>query len=557
LTEPIHPSADLSFVAFAAFAAGFADATLVSRSLFGAAGAFQYVPSRLWVVAPLCWLAAALVLSVPSYVVSRQRGAALTVVAMAALFLYVRLSGQTPVRTAVAVVVMIVATGIVSRAAKWWLASPRRGSAVLAIVAAAALLAGTVVLTRADRIDHAGVSAVGPDVLVVFIDTVPYDSLFQRGTAVDPQFPFLAEQASRSIIFDRAYTPSPWTLPAHFSAVTGVPAHRLGISFDHQRYDGGSATLAGRMRRRGYRTAAVISNTFLNRGTGFARGFDTYEHASNALDVCRTAPGAFLDRSWPWFAASICNWTAGEVTRRASLQIAREDRRPLFLLLNYMDAHDPYYVERGCGPPAGGTPLPREVAPEEYRRRYYESHLAAIRCIDARLGELVGQLQRRKRGPVIAVLADHGEQFGEHGLVRHGNSLFDRLLHVPFMVSGPGVRGGHISQPVSIDTLPDILMKVIDGAPPGVAKGAVVSSLRPPGATPQREQWSVIRDRWHLVRSVDSVALYDLVSDPAESRNLASSPAAPLRELQEELTRESKTRVKAPEAEFRSVGYIH
>jgi arylsulfatase A-like enzyme len=544
-------------VGAAAVAIGLADASLIASSILGAAGAFQYIPPRLWLVAPLCWMAAALVLALPSYAVSRRRGAVLTVIAMIALFLGVRFRGQSPERIAVAAAVMALGAAAVWLAGSRWVASPKRIAAGLMAAASAALVVGAAGMSRAARspLPSRGTPGAGPDVVIVFLDTVSYDAIFPRGMSVEPRFGFLARLASRSVVFDRAYTSAPWTLPAHFSAVTGVPAHRLGIDFDHQQYDGRSTTLAERFRRRGYRTAAVISNTFLNRGTGFARGFETFEHAENALDICRTAPGVLLDRWSPWFASSVCNWNAAEVTRRAIAHASRDDGRPLFLLLNYMDAHDPYYVERGCVRPRDANPLPLDVAPGEYRRRYYTSHLAAIQCIDHYLGNLEAQLERRKRGTVLAVLADHGEQFGEHGLVRHGNSLYDRLLHVPFMITGPGVSPHHVPEPVSIDALSRVVIEVVDRGSAGAAGGAVVSSLTPPGGG---EQWSLIRGQWHLIRRGNTPELYDLVADPTEERSIATSPSAAslLRAMAQDLARESRSRVDVRSEDFRSLGYI-
>lgn len=558
MRAPLHVSAHGSFIALAALVLGLADASLIARSVLGAAGAFQYIPPRVWLAAPICWMAVAVAFALPSFAVSRRRGAALTVIAMIALFLVARFHAQSPSRIAVAVLTMVIITAAVWLAAARWVSAPKR--TVSALVAAATVVVGAAAVGRAQPTQPPSRMGPGPgpDVVIVFLDTVSYDAIFPRGKGVDPRLAFMARLAARSVVYDRAYTPSPWTLPAHFSAVTGIPSHRLGIGFDHQQYAGRTATLAERFRRRGYRTAAVISNTFLNRGTGFARGFERYEQAPNALDVCRTGPGLLLDRWSPWFAATVCNWSASEVTRRAFTHVAQDDGRPLFLLLNYMDAHDPYYVERQCDRPPGGNPLHRNVEPDEYRDRYYENHLAAIRCIDRQLGKLEAQLNKRKRGTVIAVLSDHGEQFGEHGLTGHGNSLYDRLLHVPLMITGPGLTPHRVSGPVSIEVLPRVVTEIVDHGRATAEGGAIVSSLSPPGALARAEQWSLIRDRWHLIRRGDQLALYDLVADSAEERPIALSPATTtlFQTLSGELARETRSRVDPRSDKFRSLGYI-
>jgi arylsulfatase A-like enzyme len=362
---------------------------------------------------------------------------------------------------------------------------------------------------------------------------VRYDAVFDASGQVVRDLPTLARLRAGSTAFTRAYSTSPWTLPSHLSAVTGLPAHQVGVSFDSQTYRRPDPTLAERFQRRGYRTAAVISNSFLNAGSGFARGFDTFHQAQAALDLCRTAPGVLVGARWPWFGAAVCNWTASEVTRRA-LALMDDEDGPFFLTLNYMDAHEPYYVERACGEPNG--------------------YAAALRCLDRSLAPIV-DWQSARRPTVLAVVGDHGEQFGEHGLRMHGNSLYVQLLHVPLLVR-PAERAERTeSRPVSIAALPSLLDS--PGAPP--PEGPVVALLHPAAAMNKPSQWSALDTRWHLiVRDTGPDALYDLSSDPAEERDLgathAGDPAvARLRAAIAEMRREPKPELRR----FRSLGYVH
>jgi arylsulfatase A-like enzyme len=375
----------------------------------------------------------------------------------------------------------------------------------------------------------------GPNVIVVFLDTVRYDAVLDPEGRVLPGLPALARLRSESTAFTRAFSPSPWTLPAHLSAVTGLPPHQVGVSFDWQVYSRADETLAERFRRRGYRTAAVISNTFINAGTGFARGYDRFEQAQSGLDLCRTGPGSFADRIWPWFAGSICNWTASDVTRRALAQMDDADG-PFFLTLNYMDAHDPYYVERSCGEPNG--------------------YAAAIRCLDRSLAPIVDWRSPR-RPTVIAVTSDHGEQFGEHGLGHHGNSVYVQLLHVPLIVRGAEAGGARTdTQPISLSALP-ALVGGIDGLPQ--RGGPLLALLHPPASTGRRSEWSATDGAWHLIgRERGPESLYHLPSDPVEARDLAASPPADpaiarLRAAIQEMRREPKPDLRR----FRSLGYVH
>jgi arylsulfatase A-like enzyme len=201
-----------------------------------------------------------------------------------------------------------------------------------------------------------------------------------------------------------------------------------------------------------------------------------------------------------------------------------------------MDAHDPYYVERGCG---GG-------------RGYRD----AVRCLDRQLASIV-EWQSTRRSTVLALLSDHGELFGEHGLERHGNALFVQQLHVPMMIRHATSLEPPIDpEPISIAALPALLgVRGADAGP----RGPIVALLHPPAAQNTPSEWSAIGTSWHLIvreRGLD--ALYHLPSDPAEEQNLIAKPPAdpeidPLRAAIAQMRRSPR-----PDAgRFRSLGYIH
>ena len=539
-------SAAFSLIAGAAITIGLVDAALIASLRFGAAGAFQYIPPRLWVIAPLCWLAVALLVAIPAVALSRRWGAHATLVAMLTLFFAVRLGAQSRLRMAAGAIVGIVACAVAIFIAKRWLAAPRRAAAIVATILIIAFAAAAI-----ERVDTKQSTTTKPparpDVVVIVLDTVSHDAIFPNGRDVDPRMPNLARLAQRGIVFDRAYTTAPWTLPSHFSAVTGLPAHDLGVDFDDQRYTRSVPTLAQRYRRDGYRTAAVLSNTFLNRGTGFERGFDSFEHAGRALDICRTVPGLLVDRYSPWFAATVCNWSAREVTDRALAHI-RDDPRPLFLFLNYMDAHDPYYVAPECRERDTKSGRFRDVPPAAYRREHYANHIAAIRCIDRNLGRLFRAFQRE---PIVAVLSDHGEQFGEHNLVRHGNSVYDQLLHVPMLLAGPHISPRRVTEPISIAELP----RLLTSPELAIAPSPVISFLAGSTATGGIEQWSILRGPWHFISRRGREELYDLQSDPHELQNRAGETQL-LNEFRAELAKQRRRNDDETTRTFRSLGYV-
>lgn len=524
----------LTLPAAAAISIGLIDAALIALGLGGARGSFEFVPARLWIVAPLTWMAVGAGFGVAFLPFTRSKLGLLVATALAVTFIGIRLRTH-PTLLIGALAVLAVLLGVVSRWVLRGTVAPRR-SATVTIFASAGVSALLLIAPPSlARPGPPASGAPGPNVILIFLDTVRYDALFDTSGRVHSDLPALARLQSESTTFTRAYATSPWTLPSHLSVMTGLPADQLDVGFDDQVYSRDDATLAERFRGEGYRTAAVISNSFLNAGSGFARGFDTFHHADSALDLCRTAPGLVAERYWPWFAAGVCNWTGSAVTRRA-LEVLDDKAAPVFLALNYMDAHDPYYVERSCGAGRG------------YR--------AAIVCLDRNLAPVLDWRSPR-RPTMLVVVGDHGEQFGEHGLERHGNSLYVQLLHVPLVIrTGAPVNVGMNATPVSIAEVPS-LVGAIDTTSDG--DRPVTALLHPPAAANLPSEWSALDGSWHLiVRERGSDALYYLPTDPAEEHNIISSqPSDPAIERLRAAIAEMRRSPRPDLGKFRSLGYIH
>ncbi len=71
-----------------------------------------------------------------------------------------------------------------------------------------------------------------------------------------------------------------------------------------------------------------------------------------------------------------------------------------------------------------------------------EAYFHALQQTDRLLGEMLERLAKRGIRPVVVVLGDHGEAFGEHGFVMHGQTMFEEELGIPLIISGPGVPSG-------------------------------------------------------------------------------------------------------------------
>jgi arylsulfatase A-like enzyme len=472
-------------------------------------------------------------------------------------------------------IVLAIGLGVVI--ARWMKRNPparlgllRRSFAPLAIVVgiaclgpwpAAALLEKLAVARAPEPQAHA------PSVLLIVLDTVRADRLSAYGYA-RPTTPFLDELAQQGVLFERAFANSSWSLPSHVSLMTGrLPGEHGGATIGES-FDGRFPTLAQALAQRGYATAAFVANAGYascarGLGLGFHRYEDSFAPASQIMDRVYAAKlnkyifSRFFDAQTPreWHTAAQIN--------RAFLDWAESaGGRPFFAFLNFMETHYPY------APPADlarrfSSDL-RPVRPEQWHpmrnggsldpalvQRASDHYDAALADLDAQLRSLFAELDRRglRDNLLVVITSDHGESFGEHGLLEHQISLYRDQIHVPLLLRLPGrtPAGARVSAPVGLNQVAAtvaVLAGLQDHPFPGLAldtfwggaapeSPAVISEVAGGPWPGVARHWpiyegpirSLVTDRWHLLLTGNGqVELYDWSADPREERNLAAEP---------------------------------
>jgi len=402
-----------------------------------------------------------------------------------------------------------------------------------------------------------------PNIVLIVIDTLRADHLAFYGYEHDTA-PFLSELAESGLVFENVVAPSSWTAPSTASLFTSLEPVQHGVlsgvlatkkmqEFDESvtlnRIPGEIVTLPEILKSAGYATFGVSDNFNVSQALGFDQGFDAF--------VMHNYEGA------PGVNAQVKRWTS---------RILRSD--PYFLYLHYMDPHFPYHP---------WDPWYEEPSsPDEFGQARYDTE---IRYVDEHIRALFDELGWREDAVVI-VTSDHGEEFGDHGWVQHGKTLYEEVVRVPLLLHVPGDAGGRVTDPATLlDVLPtirDIALLGEDALDEGVSLWPAREGE--PVASPDRlrlghvrrqvyrgglTRRSARRDGWKYIESSDGTAeLYELGKDPHEATSRLEDRPDIAEQLQQAiedfearcvrfLPEETKTSLDAATLErLRALGYV-
>ena len=449
-----------------------------------------------------------------------------------------------------------------------------------ALIGVACVVAALIVVSRAgasivyrQRVNALPAAAPqSPNVVLIVWDTVRAANLslygYQRRTT-----PNLEKWGQSSVVFERASSTSPWTLPSHASMLTGRWAQELSTNWE-ERLDGEPRTLAEELSARGYATAGFVANTYycgneLGLDRGFAR-YDDYvvtpQEVLISSSLIRTLANRNDVRRMVNYYDNIPRQNAAAITDRFLAWQATTGARPFFAFLNFFDAHEtylpptPYAGAFGPGAPLDSDEVIQDVR-RSFRRDWFKRphgeiqgeinmYDAAIAYLDAEFDRLMHALEAEGKldNTIVIVTADHGEQFGEHGLFVHANSLYQPLLHVPLLIRFPQrvPEGRRVEARVTLRDLPatviDMLPKANGSGMPGMSLAGLWTGARPAPdaaiAEVRQADWAVdanpwypaakgdmaslTDDRYHYIRNGDgSEELYDVAADPNERNDLA------------------------------------
>ena len=372
------------------------------------------------------------------------------------------------------------------------------------------------------RYARASAPVSGP-IIVISIDTLRADHLPAYGyTKV--KTPAIDALAADGVVFARAYSHAPQTLPAHASMLSGQLPFETGVR-DNVGFTvkNGERLLPQMLRERGFTTGGIVSAYVLRKETGISQGFDFFDGE--------------MPPSSPELSIGQVQRDGGESEQIAEHWLDSIGTSRAFLFLHLYEPHKPY------APPDRFA----EYAP-------YDGEIAYTDEIVGRLVKYLKSHQLYDRSTIV-LLSDHGEGLGDHGEQEHGLFVYDEAIHVPLIIKQEGNAGAgrRIADLVQhIDLVPTIL-DLVKAPGAGNLRGR---SLKPvlegtgtlPPTTIYSEAlyaryhfgWSELTaltdERYRYIKAPRE-ELYDLERDPHERINIAEERPQPRQALRSALDR--------------------
>lgn len=514
--------------------------------------------------------------------------------------------------------------------------TPRSVIAGLALVAAVvAVVARAPVAARVLASEPRTAPGGADNLLLILVDTLRADQTAFADYALETT-PELARAAQhRATYFTKATAAAPATIPSvcalFTSSLDADFARRKrfepvwlksSASDDSELSDVWTAALA--FNEAGYRTGCFSGTSTIDRG-GFRIGFEEfsttcgYGFYRSSFPIRWLLDGNRIWESYRRMRTLRLHKSDSEHTRiKAQRWMKGEDARPFFAYLHLLDPHWPYYdhgqgllseQSRDLEDRYSYIDLMRRPDRKGEKRRgtaqlreLMERHDEEVRWSDREIGALLADLDSSglAASTLVVIVADHGEEFFEHGSFGHGHDVFEELIHVPLLFLWPDrpkfdSMPPRVEQPVSLmDVFPTVsdylslpahdtpirghsLRPLLEGTHQG-AWWPVVSLARGGRKMSYREgplKVRLVRGKEPLGTVPNRVEVYDLERDPLErtaldgedpvhrdlvSRALQAADSILARSESEPMTGEGNGANEASESEavesLRALGYV-
>jgi arylsulfatase A-like enzyme len=444
------------------------------------------------------------------------------------------------------------------------------------------------------------------NIILITIDALRADHLGFLGYQKNIT-PNLDRLAKESIIFTQAFSVGPST-PYSFPAIL-TSTYPLDFK-GPQKIERPRILISEILQKAGYITCAIHSNPYLSSYFGYDRGWDYFEDVTSPFGqlprgierklrkifiynlksfIFSFHPPLFL---WLKFLKdklkekkSSFKIKAGRLNQLAKdfLLSVKEEKKPFFLWIHYMDVHSPYFPKEHYekNKPLSYQELVAgsyinyliDFGQKEKLRNYLKKFMQktiqlydeGIEYVDQEIGKFLDFLKENNfyENTILCLTSDHGEELFDHGGIEHpgisyfSRKLYNELLHVPLIIKIPKRNPQRIERKVSLIDLPSTLLSLSDLSLPSSFKGKnffenptfpifhqvaphitdifvsqkeILKILSEYKIAIQTKNWKYIFDN-----KTKEEELYNLLKDPKEKENLAKTEIQVLKEMREKV----------------------
>lgn len=418
-----------------------------------------------------------------------------------------------------------------------------------------------------------------PNILIIVMDATRARQLSSYGYKRETS-PNVDQVAAQGVLYEECIAPASWTLPAMASLFTGLHVSQHGTNFGYQYLEPQFTTIAEVLRGHNYQTALFSAGGWVSETFGMNRGFDACYNYVDGIAWMRRffkkpTPIEKLLRLGKYY---LLGGRRGKMTYETVRDVRRwfekdyDSDRPFFILTHIGDPHWPWFHHPQFSWVDGSRKPPRVFAPDWHkwmagelvlseadRKMIVDFYDGEISFMDSYIGRMLNSLRAGGHldNTLVVITADHGEELTEHGLMGHGLSAYENVLHVPLILYHRDhfTGGQRVSEPVqTLDLFPTILEllninrqtvpnplagrslqpdKVQADPRPFTISERLTPNLRRfqrvcPNydTTPLNRHLRALRlraDKYKLIWGSDgNHELYNLAQDPNEMKNLAS-----------------------------------
>ena len=255
------------------------------------------------------------------------------------------------------------------------------------------------------------------DVLLIVLESFRAD-LIGSDYRGQPITPVLNELAGRGVSSSHAYSPNGYTSQSRFHLFSGSLA---GLR---------PGTLIDDFKANGYYTAYFSGQDESFGGSRYDIGFSRADYAYDARDDRARRYSTFTTAGSLAVPFNVVQQRVGTF-----LKDARAPAKPLFMYVNFHDAHFPYSHE-GVQPLLSVERLSRGAIAPETREALWSTYVNTAANIDRAVGTLLAEVtEARGRMPGVIVTADHGESLFDDAFLGHGHALNEVQTRVPLVVA--------------------------------------------------------------------------------------------------------------------------